>query len=93
MGCFNKNIVRNYSDICRHVVGTLTENRMTVVEGWFAGKQWPRPPTLEELPEAARHPIAANIAINSKVCFSSDVGICSSMWWQAALGALGVTFC
>ncbi|KAK9867201.1 hypothetical protein WJX84_002696, partial [Apatococcus fuscideae] len=52
--------------ICSDKTGTLTENRMTVVEGWFAGKQWPRPPTLEELPEAARHPIAANIAINSK---------------------------
>lgn len=59
---------------------------MTVVEGWFAGKSWPRPPTLEELPEAARHSIAANIAINSKVGSSKRAVLLSLCTWKQAWG-------
>lgn len=47
--------------------GTLTENRMTVVAGWFAGKIWPSPPPLEELPETLLADIKLNSALNSKV--------------------------
>ncbi len=49
------------------VTGTLTENRMTVVAGWFAGKVWPSPPPLTELPEVLQTDIKLNSALNSKV--------------------------
>ena len=48
--------------------GTLTENRMTVVAGWFAGKIWPSPPPLDELPESLQTDIKLNSALNSKAC-------------------------
>jgi len=53
--------------ICSDKTGTLTENRMTVVTGWFAGKQWPKPPTAGELPPQLADVISMNIALNSKV--------------------------
>ncbi|EIE19492.1 calcium-translocating P-type ATPase [Coccomyxa subellipsoidea C-169] len=52
--------------ICSDKTGTLTENRMTVVAGWFAGKIWPSPPPLEELPETLQADIKMNSALNSK---------------------------
>lgn len=48
--------------------GTLTENRMTVVEGWFAGKSYKGTvPDMLDLPEAVRPHLELNIAMNSKV--------------------------
>ena len=48
--------------------GTLTENRMTVVEGWFAGTSYQgRVPDMLDLPEAVRPHLELNIAMNSKV--------------------------
>ncbi len=48
--------------------GTLTENRMTVVEGWFAGKSYKgKVPDMLDLPEAIRPHLELNIAMNSKV--------------------------
>ena len=48
--------------------GTLTENRMTVVEGWFAGISYQgRVPDMLDLPEAVRPHLELNIAMNSKV--------------------------
>jgi hypothetical protein len=41
---------------------------MTVVAGWFAGKIWPTPPPLEELPETLQADIKLNSSLNSKVC-------------------------
>ena len=35
--------------ICSDKTGTLTENRMTVIKGWFVGRLWEQPPTLAEL--------------------------------------------
>ncbi|BDA43546.1 probable calcium-transporting ATPase 11, plasma membrane-t [Coccomyxa sp. Obi] len=52
--------------ICSDKTGTLTENRMTVVAGWFAGKIWPSPPPLNELPESLQTDIKLNSALNSK---------------------------
>jgi Ca2+-transporting ATPase len=37
--------------ICSDKTGTLTENRMTVTEGWFGGKVIPHAPSAEELPQ------------------------------------------
>mmetsp|Transcript_26785 Transcript_26785/g.75228 ORF Transcript_26785/g.75228 Transcript_26785/m.75228 type:complete len:397 (-) Transcript_26785:2581-3771(-) len=39
--------------ICTDKTGTLTQNRMTVVEAWIAGTVVPRPPVLADLPSTA----------------------------------------
>ena len=54
--------------ICSDKTGTLTENRMTVVAGWFAGRMWDAPPELAALPPALQRTLQANIALNSKAC-------------------------
>ena len=53
--------------ICSDKTGTLTENRMTVVAGWFAGKGWPKLPAAAELPASLAEAVQLNIALNSKV--------------------------
>ena len=53
--------------ICSDKTGTLTENRMTVVEGWFAGKKYASVPSPSQLPVAAVSEISMNCALNSKV--------------------------
>ncbi|KAK9829300.1 hypothetical protein WJX72_005021 [[Myrmecia] bisecta] len=52
--------------ICSDKTGTLTENRMTVVEGWFGGKKYPGLPPPEELHADLRREIQLGVAINSK---------------------------
>ncbi|PNH11294.1 putative calcium-transporting ATPase 5, plasma membrane-type [Tetrabaena socialis] len=52
--------------ICSDKTGTLTENRMTVTEGWFAGKQFDHCPGPEELPQEVCDEIKLNCALNSK---------------------------
>ena len=47
--------------------GTLTENRMTVVAGWFAGQFYPQPPALDEMPKELQSAIEINSSMNSKV--------------------------
>jgi P-type E1-E2 ATPase len=37
--------------ICSDKTGTLTENRMTVTQGWFGGKTYSQTPTADELPK------------------------------------------
>ncbi len=59
------------SAICSDKTGTLTENRMTVVEGWFAGKKYDKLPAPSDLPESALRDIAFNSALNSKVLKSA----------------------
>jgi magnesium-transporting ATPase (P-type) len=39
--------------ICSDKTGTLTENRMTVTEGWFSGKMFSQTPAAEEVPEVS----------------------------------------
>ncbi len=55
-----------------YAAGTLTENRMTVVAGWFAGQFHPTPPPIEDLPKELQTAIELNSAMNSKVCLSID---------------------
>ena len=56
--------------ICSDKTGTLTENRMTVVAGWFAGKMWTSPPTAGNLPPQLQDALSLNIALNSKVLYA-----------------------
>ena len=53
--------------ICSDKTGTLTENRMAVVSGWFAGAYRERLPDLAALPKHLQHVLSINIALNSKV--------------------------
>ena len=53
--------------ICSDKTGTLTENRMTVVAGWFAGQLWGQPPGAADLPRPLAVEVQMNIALNSKV--------------------------
>lgn len=50
--------------------GTLTENRMTVVEGWFAGKKYDKVPQPEDLPADFFNTLQASVAVNSSVSHS-----------------------
>ena len=58
--------------ICSDKTGTLTENRMTVVEGWFAGASFPAVPARDALPAAAREAIEEDIALNSKAFLTEE---------------------
>ncbi len=49
------------------VPGTLTENRMTVVKGYFCGQLFNEVPPLSALPAGAAEEIVTNVALNSKV--------------------------
>uniref|UniRef100_A0A383WGV1 Calcium-transporting ATPase n=1 Tax=Tetradesmus obliquus TaxID=3088 RepID=A0A383WGV1_TETOB len=52
--------------ICSDKTGTLTENRMTVTEGWFAGVKLDHAPNPEEVPGEVRSLLELNFALNSK---------------------------
>jgi len=53
--------------ICSDKTGTLTENRMTVVEGWFAGVKHAMVPDVGQLLGTVKEEIVLNCALNSKV--------------------------
>ena len=44
----------NATNICTDKTGTLTQNRMTVVEGWFAGARGRARPTPARRSPASR---------------------------------------
>ncbi|KAG2437196.1 hypothetical protein HXX76_005860 [Chlamydomonas incerta] len=52
--------------ICSDKTGTLTENRMTVVEGWFAGTAYPQVPEASALPPQLVELLKWNCAMNNK---------------------------
>lgn len=54
------------TQICSDKTGTLTENRMTVVMGWFAGKKLAQAPTAGDLDANVVTPITRSMALNSK---------------------------
>ena len=53
--------------ICSDKTGTLTENRMTVVAGYFAGQMWGNVPAVGDIPGNLAVEIQMNAALNSKV--------------------------
>jgi Ca2+-transporting ATPase len=55
----------NATNICSDKTGTLTQNRMTVVEGWVCGKSYSTAPRADQLPAAAVEYISEGISVNS----------------------------
>ena len=55
----------NATTICSDKTGTLTQNRMTVVEGWLAGKYYEQVPSADTLPAALVKCISEGAALNS----------------------------
>uniref|UniRef100_A0A1D2A822 Calcium-transporting ATPase n=2 Tax=Auxenochlorella protothecoides TaxID=3075 RepID=A0A1D2A822_AUXPR len=51
--------------ICSDKTGTLTENRMTVVDGWFAGAATKGLPDWADLPQPLAEAVTENVAVNS----------------------------
>jgi magnesium-transporting ATPase (P-type) len=54
--------------------GTLTENRMTVVEGWFAGVKHDNPPCKSDLSDVVANEVIKNICLNSKAFYTEEEG-------------------
>ena len=65
--------------ICSDKTGTLTENRMTVVRGYFCGRLYADLPTLDQLPAEAGEEIVLNASLNSKVCVCRGGRVMG--WW------------
>lgn len=59
--------------ICSDKTGTLTENRMTVVDAWFAGQGGAM--VAEGVPDAVRGHAQRNMALNSKVVMLIAMGM------------------
>jgi Ca2+-transporting ATPase len=61
--------------ICSDKTGTLTENRMTVVEGWISGKSFKDIPLKRKLDPFSHQVLSEGISINSKAIVNySDAG-------------------
>ena len=57
----------NATNICSDKTGTLTQNRMTVVEGWVCGKAFTAAPRADQLPAEVVERICEGISVNSTV--------------------------
>ena len=87
----------NATSICSDKTGTLTTNRMTVVESYFAGIHYDVTPKAEDLPGNLLEMLKDCIAINSNytslllepVCNEDDLFITSTNWMRLYLLRIG----
>lgn len=61
--------------ICSDKTGTLTENRMTVVEGWIGGKDFKKVPLKFELPKNLTETLVVGISVNTKAIVNYPEGL------------------
>eukprot|EP00879_Flechtneria_rotunda_P003828 GHRR01004068.1.p1 GENE.GHRR01004068.1~~GHRR01004068.1.p1 ORF type:complete len:993 (+),score=315.28 GHRR01004068.1:1703-4681(+) len=61
--------------ICSDKTGTLTENRMTVVEGWFSGVKLDHAPDPQELRPELMQELTLNNSLNSKAFLIENAGL------------------
>ena len=54
----------NATTICSDKTGTLTQNRMTVVEGWLGGRHHHTPPGAADVPLTLRHALCVGASVN-----------------------------
>ena len=55
--------------------GTLTQNKMTVVEAWVAGKHHrTKVPGGDDVPESLKHALCVGIAVNSTAVLITPTG-------------------
>ena len=62
----------NATNICSDKTGTLTQNRMTVVESWLSGKFYNRAPTSADLSGSLKDMLARGISLNSTAVLIGD---------------------
>ena len=54
----------NATNICSDKTGTLTQNKMTVVEGWVGGRHHRTPPGEAEVPLYLQHALCVGASVN-----------------------------
>ncbi|KAL7716460.1 Calcium-transporting ATPase [Entamoeba marina] len=86
-------IMSNCSNICTDKTGTLTENRMTVVSGWFGSETMERDKPIDLLGSELGDQIFNNISINKSVSSSiyEEDGILKTIGNKTECALLG--FC
>lgn len=62
------------TNICSDKTGTLTENRMTVVQGWIAGNMFTKVPPENPLPKTILPILCEGVSLNSQAYITEQPG-------------------